>query len=86
MRRLSCVRVPGQAGLLALITTGLTVGGRGTFTFGLVRDFSAVVNAAAWPPSSPAISVNSFAAAEHLSLVACLAKPGYSVVCSRSRR
>src|SRR5512135_1751917 len=82
VRRLFCVRVPGQAGLLAVMTTGLTVGGCGTFTFGLVRDRSAVVNAAAWSPSSAAISVNSVAAAGQLSLVARLAKPGYSVVCS----
>ncbi len=61
--RLACVCVPGQAALLAVITTGLTCGGSGTFTLGLVRDRRAVVNAAARPPSSAAASVNSFAAA-----------------------
>src|SRR5665647_1283664 len=82
-RRLTCVLVPGQAGVLAVITTGSTVCGVGTFTFGLVRDFRASVYAAACPPSSTAISVNRVAAAVHLSLVACLANPGYIVVCSQ---
>src|SRR5664280_2602963 len=81
-RRLTCVFVPGQAGVLAVITTGSTVCGFGTFTFGLVRDFRATVYAAACPPSSTAISVNRAAAAGQLSAVACVANPGYIVVCS----
>src|ERR1019366_40616 len=89
-RRLTCVFVPGQAGVLAVITTGSTVWGFGTFTFGLVRDFRASLYAAACPPSSAAISVNRAAAAVHpslvaflASLVACLANPGYIVLCSQ---
>src|SRR5665811_122405 len=82
-RRLSCVFVPGQAGVLAVITTGSTVCGFGTFTFGFVRDFRASVYAAACPPSSTAISVNRAAASLHPSVVACLANPGYIVVCSQ---
>ena len=35
-RRLTCVFVPGQAGVLAVITTGSTVCGVGTLTAGLV--------------------------------------------------
>src|ERR1035437_3488182 len=82
-RRLTCVFVPGQAGVLAVITTGSTVCGFGTFTFGLVRDFRASLYAAACPPSSAAISVNRGAAAVHPSVVACLANPGYIVLCSQ---
>src|SRR5450759_3894760 len=82
-RRLSCVCVLGQVGVLAVITRGSTVCGVGTFTFGLVRDFRASVYAAACPPSSTAISVNRAAAAGQLSAVACVANPGYIVVCSQ---
>src|SRR5450759_4830432 len=82
-RRLTCVFVPGQAGVLAVITTGSTVCGVGTLTAGSVRACRASVYAAACPPSSTAISVNRAAAAGHLSLVACLANPGYIVVCSQ---
>src|SRR5664280_3927234 len=62
-RRLSCVSVPGQAGVLAVITTGSTVCGFGTLTAESVRDCRASVYAAACPPSSTAISVNRAAAA-----------------------
>src|ERR1035437_4173113 len=82
-RRLTCVFVPGQAGGLAVITTGSTVCGVGTLTAEPVRDCGASVDAAACPPSSAAISVNRAAAAVHLSLVACVANPGYIVVCSQ---
>src|SRR5665811_957677 len=81
--RLTCVFVPGQAGVLAVITTGSTVCGVGTLTAESVRACRASVYAAACPPSSTAISVNRAAAAGHLSLVACLANPGYIVVCSQ---
>src|SRR5450756_761954 len=82
-RRLSCVSVPGQAGVLAVITTGSTVCGFGTLTAESVRDCRASVYAAACPPSSAAISVNRAAAAVHPSVVACVANPGYIVVCSQ---
>src|SRR5665647_1332020 len=62
-RRLTCVCVPGQAGVLAVITTGSTVCGVGTLTSGTVRACRATVYAAACPPSSTAISVNRAAAA-----------------------
>src|SRR5450756_562342 len=82
-RRLSCVCVPGQAGVLAVITTGSTVCGFGTLTAESVRACRASVYAAACPPSSTAISVNRAAAAGQLSAVACVANPGYIVVCSQ---
>src|SRR5674536_292251 len=82
-RRLTCVCVPGQAGVLAVITTGSTVCGFGTLTAESVRDCRASVYAAACPPSSTAISVNRAAAAVHPSVVACVANPGYIVVCSQ---
>src|ERR1035437_1201146 len=81
-RRLTCV-CPVQAGVLAVITTGSTVCGVGTITAESVRDFRASGYAAACPPSSAAISVNRVAAAVQLSAVACVANPGYIVVCSQ---
>ena len=65
-----------------MISTGSTFGGTGTFTVGSVRERRAVVYAAAWSPSSPAISVNKSAATVQLSLTACAANPGYIEVCS----
>src|SRR5665811_1107878 len=81
--RLTCVFVPGQAGVLAVITTGSTVCGVGTLTAESVRACRASVYAAACTPSSAAISVNRAAASGHPSLVACAANPGYIVVCSQ---